>query len=141
MLEFTKHIAAPQLKDATSVQELILIVRKSPFSKKQLNQLAKKLELSTTQAAVIAGTDLQTYQSMKADSELSSSASESMLKLAEVYQNGLNAFNNNEKSFLGWAKEPIPALNKAIPQELMTTVLGVDLVNQELLRIEHSIFY
>lgn len=140
MLAFTKHLAAPKLNKANSILDLVIIIRKSPFRKSQLTLLAKKLELSSTHTARVAGVSLRTYQRQKADSGLSVNASESILRLAEVYQNGLTAFDNSEKSFLAWIKEPIPALNYAIPQDLMTTVLGAEIVNEELQRIEYSVF-
>mgnify|MGYP000353694700 FL=1 len=67
-------------------------------------------------------------------------ASENVVKLAELYEIGLSAFDNNSESFVTWLDSPIPALNNDKPIHLLSSSLGIDLVKEELLRIEYGVY-
>jgi len=106
-----------------------------------LMAVSRKFGFSNRQAAVIGGMGLRTFQRQKATSELSVSASESVLKLAEVYDSGLKAFDGNVTDFVRWLNSSIPALGNRRPVDLlMSGRLGAEIVNDELLRIEYGIF-
>jgi uncharacterized protein (DUF2384 family) len=53
---------------------------------------------------------------------------------------GLIAFDNDIESFNQWLNTSIPALDHQRPIEIIHTSQGVDLVNNELLRIEYSVY-
>lgn len=86
------------------------------------------------------GVSVRTYQRQKRTANISYAASENVLKLAELYEIGLNAFDNNEESFANWLNSPVPAINNEKPIGLLSSNLGIDLVKEELLRIEYGIY-
>lgn len=60
--------------------------------------------------------------------------------IEKVKPNGLIAFDNDMKKFNHWLNSSIAALNHQKPIDLLITEDGVNLVNNELLRIEHSVY-
>ena len=140
MISFLSHLKEPKLNKVSSRQELYFRIRSNPLRKVNLESVAKKFKFSNKQAAAIGGFALRTYQRRKPSTALSVQASESLLKLAEVYDTGMKAFNNDEQAFMEWLKTPIPALKNKVPVEMLTSAMGSELVNQELLRIEYAIF-
>ena len=140
MISYLHHLHVHSLRKAGTRQDLVLAIRKNPLKKSNLLSLTKKFRFSNKQAAKIGGVGLRTFQRQRSSAPLSVSASESVLKLAEVYENGLNAFDRDKAGFLNWLKSSIPALNNLIPAEMLTSQMGADLVNEELLRIEYGLF-
>ncbi len=115
-------------------------LNKRPLRKSDLDQVTKKLRLSNSMAAKIVGKALRSYQRQNRQSKLSIAASENVLILSELYSNGLKAFDMDEESFLKWLNAPIPALNNLKPIQMITSQMGIGLVNEELLRIEYGVF-
>ncbi len=60
--------------------------------------------------------------------------------IEKVMPNGLIAFDNDMEKFKHWLNSSIPALNNQKPIDLLITENGVNLLNNELLRIEHSVY-
>ncbi len=52
---------------------------------------------------------------------------------------GLETFDGDSESFLKRTNTQIPALDYAIPHELLVSTLGIEIVKDELLRIENGI--
>jgi len=123
----------------TGLRGAFRIIQQWPLRKLHLEFIAKKFRLSKKQAAVIAGISVRTYDRWKLDNELSPLIAESIFKLAEVYDNGLMVFDNNEESFMKWMRACIPALNYEIPIDLLDTRAGMELVSNELLKIEYGV--
>lgn len=120
--------------------ELIASLSEKPLKKAAIISISKKFGLSQKEAAYLAGVSLRTYQRQKRTRALSRSASELGIKLAELYEIGLTTFDQDKNSFLAWMKTPIPAINNYIPYSLINSTLGIELVKEELLRIEHGIY-
>lgn len=116
-----------------------MAIRKKPLQKRNLISLTKKFKITESKAAEIAGVSIRTYRKMESSSTLSTSASERIVKMSELYETGLTTFDNDSKSFLHWLKTSIPALMNLVPIDLMTTFIGINFVREELLRIEYSI--
>ena len=92
------------------------------------------------ETADLIGVSVRTYQRQKSTTPISNAASENVLKLAELFQSGLNAFDNDERAFVSWLNSLIPALNNETPVHMLSSGLGIDLVRDELLRIEYGIY-
>lgn len=122
-----------------SDMELLLSIRSKPFKISDLILIATKFELSPIQTANVADLSLRTFKSKPKSTTLSINASEKIVRLEALYQLGLKVFDNNNDSLVTWLKTPVPAL-KSIPNDLLTTHLGIDLVKEELLRIEFSVY-
>lgn len=119
--------------------DIILKLRDHPLQLSDLIRVARKFNMDQNQMSLIAGFSLRTFKSKTKSSHLSFQTSERVLMLENLYQMGLDVFDSNESSFQDWLKSKIPALDNHVPNDLLTTLLGIDVVKEELLRIEHSI--
>ena len=88
----------------------------------------------------LADISLRAFKTKAKSSPLSFHISERVVLLQDLYQIGLDVFDSSESSFHDWLKSKIPALDNNIPSDLLTSILGIDIVKEELLRIEHSIY-
>lgn len=102
--------------------------------------ISHKLCLQQKDTAKLIGVSVRTYQRQKRTAPITNAASENVLKLAELYEVGVTAFDNNEESFMTRLNSPIPALNNEKPIGLLSSSLGIDLIKEELLRIEYGIY-
>ena len=140
MISYLSHLNVPSLRKVGTRQDLVVAIRKNPLKKSNLLSVTRKFRFSNKQAAKIGGVGLRTFQRQRSTAHLSVSASESLLKLAEVYENGLQAFDGDAAAFMKWLLAPIPALNNSTPVDMLTSQMGAQLVNEELLRIEYGLF-
>ena len=61
--------------------------------------------------------------------------SETALKLLSLFERGLFLFGSMD-SFMAWMHKPAYGLGKTIPLSMLNTSTGIDLIEEELLRIE-----
>ena len=64
-------------------------------------------------------------------------SSEVALKVLHLIKIGIEIFGSTD-SFKAWINKPTYGLGDAIPLHLMNTITGIDLIKEELLRIEHG---
>jgi putative toxin-antitoxin system antitoxin component (TIGR02293 family) len=64
--------------------------------------------------------------------------SENILHLAEVVARGLAVFENSD-NFKAWINQPSTALGGRSPKSLLPSRFGIDMVLDELTRIEHGV--
>jgi len=69
--------------------------------------------------------------------KLTPDKSEQLLKWIGLYVKGIAIFGNIS-SFNRWLNKPAYGLNRAIPLSLMNTSTGIDLIMEELIRIEYG---
>ncbi len=74
---------------------------------------------------------------IKEDKKFNPTESEKMLKLEQVYDWGKKVFGNIE-SFNRWIEKPAYGLGHKIPKLLMQTHGGLELVEDELIRIAYG---
>jgi len=67
--------------------------------------------------------------------KLNPSNSELILKMQNIYRKGEEIFSSID-AFRNWIEKPAYGLQRRVPKELMKTVTGIDLVMEELIRIE-----
>lgn len=123
---------------ARSFFDLIDISRKG-IRKKTLSLLAQKLSFTMHEISRILHVSERTLQRYKSDERLSSDSSEKVLMLANIYERGLDVFGSME-NFTDWLRTPLSAFNGQKPIELLDTSFGFQLIQDELVRIEHGIF-
>lgn len=126
------------LKKIKSRQEFSIVMKRDPLKKAILTRVGRKFRFTNDQFALVAGVTTRTYQRQLPKAKISLSASENTLRLAEVYKNGLLVFDDDKTSFQNWLNASVPALNNNKPIELITTGLGAEAVNDELLRMEYG---
>lgn len=79
---------------------------------------------------------IKTFTSYKKNQTvLDATVSEKLLKFFSLYNKGLALFGNIEE-FNKWISEPSFGLGNQVPRDLLETVTGIELVSNELSRIE-----
>ena len=63
--------------------------------------------------------------------------SEKLLKLFSLYDKGITVFGDAEE-FNNWMSEPAFGLGGQVPVDLLETITGIDLITEELTRIEYG---
>ena len=71
------------------------------------------------------------------EKHLNPSSSELMLKLFSLFKKGEEIFGNTSE-FQKWIEKPAYGLGLKVPKELMRTSAGIDLIMEELIRIEYG---
>lgn len=107
--------------------------------RKSLDHLKENTGLSYSFLADCLHINLRTLQRYKEDQRFSQAVSERALMIADVYARGYEVFGNRE-SFQQWMQQPVVAMGKQVPQQLLTSTYGVNFLLMELGRIEHGIF-
>jgi putative toxin-antitoxin system antitoxin component (TIGR02293 family) len=87
----------------------------------------------------ILNRSIKTFLNYKEQNTLLDAAiSEKLLKLFSLYDKGLSVFSSIDE-FNKWMNEPAFGLGKKVPADLLDTITGIDLIGDELLRIEHGV--
>ncbi len=108
-------------------------------TKNALMHLAKAMNLPLHQVAKFLPVTLRTVQRYKSQDRFNRAVSEHILLIAEVVAKGIRLFGDRD-NFLKWLNLPCKALGNNIPIDLLSSKVGVDIVLEELGRIEHGIF-
>ncbi|MEX1123469.1 MAG: MbcA/ParS/Xre antitoxin family protein, partial [Balneolales bacterium] len=98
----------------------------APFN---LNDWARILSLSDR--------SLQRYQ--KSGAHFSMAVSEKLLLIGYLFNRGHSVFNDSDR-FFSWLQKPSVPLGGQTPLSLLDSIFGIDLILDELGRIEHGIF-
>lgn len=107
-------------------------------NKDSLLHLADYLSLSLQQMAQLLPITKRTIQKYTPNQNFNRNVSEKIIKIAEVAAKGSEVFGNRER-FLKWLNKGNKALNDKAPASLLGSNLGIDLVLDELGRIEHGV--
>ncbi len=109
------------------------------ISKAALDHLSAIIGLSGAEMAGIVHTSDRTLRRYSPDQKLTADQSERIVELAKLYARGAGVFDSLEL-FKIWMSTPIDALGAKKPKEFLDTSMGIDLLMDELGRIEHGIF-
>jgi len=74
---------------------------------------------------------------MQRKTTLNAAMSEKVLSIFALYQKGISIFGNVQE-FNKWMAAPSFGLGNQLPGDLMTTMTGINLINEELTRIEYG---
>ncbi len=108
-------------------------------TKDALLHLAKYLSFSMNQMAQLLPVTERTIQRYTLKKHFNRVVSEQILQIAEVAAKGSEVFEGRDK-FITWMNHPNVALDKKTPMSLLNSKYGVDMVLDELGRIEHGVF-
>lgn len=87
-------------------------------------------------ATEFLGLSLKTLQRYAQEAKpLTPREGEAVLKLEALYKKGIEIFGNRDE-FNSWLKEAEYGLGWQVPLELLSTTTGIDMVMEELIRIE-----
>ncbi|EDM38296.1 hypothetical protein PBAL39_01737 [Pedobacter sp. BAL39] len=83
-------------------------------------------------------TNVKTIQNYAASAlKLDASLSEKLLKSFSLFEKGMEIFGS-AKAFHLWLNTPAYGLGNQTPFDLMDTITGISLIEEELIRIEHG---
>ena len=99
----------------------------------------KHSNLSQKQLSKIIHLSERTLQRNPPEKLLDPGASEKLIELCRLFHKGITVFNTKEKLLL-WINRPNLPLNNQHPLELMETSLGMDMIHDELIKIEQGVF-
>ena len=102
-----------------------------------LSIVSAKNQKEIAQLIHITPKTLQNYQSSR--KRLPTLQSELLLKLYALYSRGLQVFSHID-SFNKWLAKPAFGLYNKVPNDLLSTSTGINLVKDELIRIEYGEF-
>lgn len=124
--------------DSTDVFRLVQLVRDG-IGFGVFNQLIKKIPFSIQEWSSYLHLSERTMQRYQKESKtFDVSHSERIVQISMLYNYGVSVFENKE-NFDTWLSSKCVALASR-PKDLLDNVFGIELVNNELSRIEHGIF-
>jgi putative toxin-antitoxin system antitoxin component (TIGR02293 family) len=112
---------------------------KSGLKNRSVNSFIRHSSFTKKQVSRIIHVSERTLQRNTPDKTMDLGVSERLIDLARLFHRGMEVFDEKEK-FLLWLNRPNKSLDNQLPIELIETNMGMDLVMDELLKIEHGVF-
>jgi putative toxin-antitoxin system antitoxin component (TIGR02293 family) len=106
--------------------------------KKSIDALAKKLDVPVSDLANYLHVSERTLQRYEPDKILSPDLSDHVLQITKIYTRCLEVFSD-KRNATDWLKEPCIAFGNIAPVELLDTSTGIEMVFDELARIEYGV--
>jgi putative toxin-antitoxin system antitoxin component (TIGR02293 family) len=138
-INIQKAVPMKDYENASGLKNMFKIIQDWPLKKSHLNFISEKFRLTKKQTSAIVGISTSTLQRWKPSTNVSPLIAEAILKLAELYDNGMMVFDDDEESFRAWIRTSVPSLNHRLPINLLDTRTGIELVNEQLLKMEHAV--
>lgn len=107
--------------------------------KKAIDNLIDKTGIPVNEMAVLMRLSDRTLRRYNANTLLSPEQSERVVEISRLYSRGEEVFGSLE-NFKEWMSSTVMALGNIKPKTLLDTSLGIDILMNELGRIEHGIF-
>lgn len=104
-----------------------------------LYHFASQVSLSKEKLAYLLNTSTRNLRRYSEGEKLSSSVSEKLLLLAEIYQKGIKIFGSIDL-FNEWLEEANLQFGNRKPIQILDTFIGYRLIVEELIKIEHGVF-
>lgn len=120
-----------------SLQDLMQVTRRG-LLRSAVDSIAEVLDLSTSELASYLHISERTLQRYSADKELSPELSDRLIQIAKVYARAIDVFES-EKNAVAWLKHSNRALGDIAPIEYLDNSSGVEIVLDELTRIEYGV--
>ena len=122
----------------TTKMDRVNIIRKGlPYE--SIEVISKKANLTVKQVLHFFGMAQTTYNKKKKDKDLLSSRdSEVILVLTELFDFGIDVFNDEKEKFQRWLKKSNISLGGVSPESLFDSLTGIQEVKNSLNRIEYG---
>lgn len=121
-----------------SENDFIALIRNG-IPKQAMNHLMDVADLTLMEMAAITHTSDRTLRRYKPQEKLSQEQSERMIELAKLYSRG-EVVLGSMQSFRQWMDTALFQLGNKKPKEFLDTSIGINMLLDELGRIEHGIF-
>lgn len=115
------------------------VILQSGLKGNSIETFSKHSGLSQTELAQILNLSERTLQRKGASQPISFNTSDKLIELVRLFHKGMHVFNTKEL-FLAWLHHTSRAFSGEKPIKLIESSLGIELVNDELERIQHGIF-
>lgn len=89
---------------------------------------------------MILGVSIRHLKNKKQTDQLNTRASERLIKLYELWNFGLDAFDGNKENFKEWLRVPLVVFQGRTPLYLMKNLIGIEMVKEVLGRIEYGVY-
>lgn len=122
----------------TNDSDFIGVIRQG-IPKKAIDSLIDKTGIPANEMAVLMRLSDRTLRRYNANTLLSPEQSERVVEISRLYSRGQEVFGSLE-NFKEWMSSTVMALGNIKPKTLLDTSLGIDILMNELGRIEHGIF-
>ena len=136
---FLRNKSAPANIDSIVNKHQYISLIRHGVSMQTLLHLMKSTDISAIEIASILHTSERTLRRYTNDTLLNPEQSERIIELARLFSRGAGVFGSLD-NFKTWMNSPIVALGNIKPKELLDTSLGIEILQEELGRIEHGIF-
>jgi putative toxin-antitoxin system antitoxin component (TIGR02293 family) len=130
--------STPPFSSVENVSDFINCIR-SGVPKKALDNLIEVTGINATEMAGIIRTSDRTLRRYLPKQKLNPEQSERVIELARVYSRGEEVFGTLD-AFREWMSSSVMALGNKRPKEFLDTSMGIEMLIEELGRIEHGIF-
>jgi putative toxin-antitoxin system antitoxin component (TIGR02293 family) len=110
------------------------------LTKESAIHLAKALSITNKRLAELLPISKRTLERYHAKKHLDRATSQQLISLARLTARGFEVFGDPDK-FVEWMNAPCTVLGERTPISLITTQIGIDMVLDELGRIEHGVYY
>ena len=117
----------------------LMEMSKAGITKDALRHLAKYLSLSASQLSELLPVSERTILRYTSKKPFNRMVSEQILQIAEVVAKGLEIFEDKEK-FISWMHSPVKSLANQTPLSLLSSRFGMEMVLDELGRIEYGVY-
>jgi len=128
-------------KDFTAIKsenDFIKLIR-AGIPRQAMTHLMEVADISLTEMASIVHTSDRTLRRYTPQQKLSTEQSERMVEMAKLYSRGEEVFGTMD-SFKEWMNSTLLPFGDKKPKEFLDTSLGINMLMDELGRIEHGIF-
>lgn len=126
-------------KNISDPVEMVNLVRKG-INFSLFEKISARLGLSIKQWCSILHLTERTIQRYRIDQKTFESIhSEKIIAIVRLFKQGVEVFGSVEK-FSAWMNSNIVFFGGIKPITLLDTGIGIDLINDELIRIEHGVF-
>lgn len=128
----------PPFSTVENVSDFIHCIREG-VPKKALDNLIEVTGINATEMAGIIRTSGRTLRRYLPKQKLNPEQSERVIELARVYSRGEEVFGTLD-AFREWMSSSVMALGNKRPKEFLDTSMGIEMLMEELGRIEYGIF-
>ncbi len=125
-------------KRAEGKFDFIDMIRKG-VSRKSLDHLMDITGITASEMASIMHTSDRTLRRYTASKLLNPEQSERVIEIARLYSRGEEVFGSLD-AFKQWIESNVIALGNKKPKDFLDTSFGIEMLMEELGRIEHGIF-
>ena len=131
-----KKVLHKKIQDQMDMVALI----EQGLTKEAAMHLAKALSITNKRLAELLPISKRTLERYHAKKHLDRATSQQLISLARLTARGFEVFGDPDK-FVAWMNAPCTALGERTPISLIATQVGIDMVLDELGRIEHGVYY